>query len=231
AIVAIERSVELAGGSDGGGVPSRFLIALARGFLLSGARRRGEDGDGGFADGVASLELVSILQEEIELVGSNFHGLATGLPAATGLTRLGVLHHARVLHHVKPQRLVLIVEIKNKPVRRTVRNARAVRLEFSAAREDSLRDRIVRSHVYIPARARNLDDGWPAALDVNIAFRQHVLHRVVLFEQHGAFVGGQCPVRLFDARVLKSGLPGCLLNRATGAGDDRWMRAGSDDVN
>src|ERR1019366_2644718 len=140
AIVAIESSVKLAGGSDGCGIPSRFLIAIiaiAGGILLYWARGR-EDGDGGFADGVAGLKLVSILEQEIELVGSNFHRLATALPSGTGLIRLGVLHHARVLHHVKPQGLVLVVEVKHKRVRRTMRNTRALRLEFSSAREDRL---------------------------------------------------------------------------------------------
>ncbi len=112
-----------------------------------------------------------------------------------------------------------------------MRNTRAMRLEFGAIGEDRLLDGIVRAHVYIAAGTRDVNDRWTAALQVDIAFRHHVLHRVVRFEQHGAFVGGQCPVRLFDARILQSGLSGRLLNCGTGTGDDRGMLAGGDEVN
>ncbi len=69
--------------------------------------------------------------------------------------------------------------------------------------ENRLLHGIVRPHVQVSARARDVDDGWPAALDVDIAFGHHVLHGVVRLEQQGAFVGGQGAVWLLDARVFR----------------------------
>ena len=230
AVVAVERGVKLSRGSDGCGIASSFLITVAGGLLLLWTHSR-EDGDRGFADGVGGLELVAVGELEIELVGGNLHGLAAGLTAAAGLTRLGVLHHARIVDHVKPQGLVLVVEVKHKPVGRTMRIAGAVRLEFGAAREDRLLDGVVRAHVYIAARAANVNHGWAAALDVDIAFHDGVVHRVVSFKEHGAFIGGQRPVRLFQTNVLQRGLPGRLLNCAAASRDHRRMLASSHDMN
>ena len=55
---------------------------------------------------------------------------------------------------------------------------------------------------------------------MNIAFSNHMLHRVVGFEQHGDLIRRQSAGGLLDARVYQDGLARHLLNDAAGAGDD-----------
>ena len=63
--------------------------------------------------------------------------------------------------------------------------------------------RIVRAHVHIAARARDVDNRWPAALDVDIAFRYHVLHGVVgsnsMVPLSAVSVRSGCSMRAFSS--------------------------------
>ncbi len=84
--------------------------------------RLGQDGDESLAHRVAGLDLISVRQLEIQLVGGNLHWLTAG----ARLLGLRILPHAGVLHHVKMRRLVLILEVHNERIRGAVRHAGAV---------------------------------------------------------------------------------------------------------
>ena len=60
-----------------------------------------------------------------------------------------------------------------------MRNAVAVAVELRSAGNDRLLHGVLRPHVDVAARSRDIDDGGAAALDVDIAFGNRVLHRVV----------------------------------------------------
>ena len=165
-------------------------------------------------------------QLEIQLVGSNLHRLSAG----ARLPRLRILPHARVLHHVKTRRLVLVLEVDDEGVGRTVGHAGAVRIELGAIRQDRLLDRVLRSHVEIAARAHNVDDRWTADFNMDIAFGNHVLHGIVRLEQQRPLVGGQSAIRLIDLGIQQNRLPRHFLNDSAAAGDRGGMIAGGDDV-
>ena len=63
------------------------------------------------------------------------------------------------------------------------------------------------AHVEVAARAVHVDGRRPAALHVNIALGNDVLHRVVRLEQQRSLVGGQRAVGLFDPGVHQDRLP------------------------
>src|SRR5579875_601839 len=74
-IVVVEGGVELASSGDRCGIAAPRVLSVP-GRVRS--RRRGKNCDPRLAHCVARLELISLPQLEIELVGGDFHGLAAG---------------------------------------------------------------------------------------------------------------------------------------------------------
>ena len=147
---------------------SHVLAAIRRVLRRLRGCGFGQDRDGSLAQRVAGLELVSVRQLEIQLVGGNLHGLTAG----ARLLGLRILPHTGVLDHVKTRRLVLVLEVDNESVGGTVSHAGAVGVELGSAREDSLLDRVLGAHVQIAAGADDVDDGDAAHLNMHVALRQ-----------------------------------------------------------
>ena len=83
----------------------------------------------------------------------------------------------------------------------------AVGDELRASRQDRLLHAVVRSHVYVAVRTIDVDHGWAAALDMDVAFGDRVLHRVVRLEKHGDLVRSQGTRGLLNAGIEQDGLP------------------------
>src|SRR5581483_1641127 len=106
-VVVVEDCMKLASGGHGGRVAAAQLLALIA-ALASLRRGRRKDGDRRLAGSVSGLELISVGQLKVKLIGDNLHGLSP----ATRFAGLRILPHARVLYHVKACGLILVLEIE-----------------------------------------------------------------------------------------------------------------------
>ncbi len=151
--------------------------------LLFGFGGTRQNHDLRFADGVSGLQVAAVRQLKIQRIGDDVHGLSA-CGSDSGLAGMRILVQPGIGHHVEARGLVLVVEVEDEGIGRAMRQVVAAGGEPRASGQDRLLDAVVRSHVDVAARAVDVNHRRTAAFDVNIAFGDHMLHRVVGLKQH-----------------------------------------------